>query len=173
MNILLRYSLGFDLWILGLLLQVFHCVFLVQSSLDYNARYSTTSMPVITRSKSRLATDSSKELSTANSSNSSKEFLDSTSNQSTTHPSQTNFFFTTIDSSTTSRFLEQTSSSHLSLSSLPRYHDVSEDQFQNSNLEFRNFEIPMENIVFSSYQATPILHYFQKWKRTVRMFHRT
>jgi len=74
MNILLRYSLGFDLWILGLLLQVFHCVFLVQSSLDYNARYSTTSMPVITRSKSRLATDSSKELSTANSSNSSKEF---------------------------------------------------------------------------------------------------
>jgi hypothetical protein len=74
--------------------------------------------------------------------------LDSTSNQSTTHPSQANFSFTTIDSSTTSSFLEQTSSSHLSLSSLPRYHDVSEDQFQNSNLEFRNFEIPIEEHCF-------------------------
>ncbi len=138
MNILLRYSLGFDLWILGLLLQVFNCVFLVQSSLDYNARYSTTSMPVITRSKSRLATDSSKELSTANSSNSSKEFLDSTSNQSTTHPSQTNFFFTTIDSSTTSRFWNK---HHLHIYRCLHCLDIMMFQKINFKIRIWNFEI--------------------------------
>ncbi len=62
MNFLLHYSLGFDLLFLVILLV---CQKSVSSSTNYNENECLVIMPVTTRSKTRLLTGSSNELSTA------------------------------------------------------------------------------------------------------------
>ncbi len=62
MNFLLHYSLGFDLLFLVILLV---CQKSISSSTNYNENECLVIMPVTTRSKTRLLTGSSNELSTA------------------------------------------------------------------------------------------------------------
>ncbi len=140
MNLLLRYSLGFDLWYYILLSFAIVGVS-VNGTIAYNVRSSSVFMPVITRSQAKLSTDSSKELSGKVSSNSSKEFLEPLSNLASTS-SQSSI----LETSSLPLCAKNTTilSSSSSISTSPLVHDhcsiPSALLFQNSNLEFQNLE---------------------------------
>jgi hypothetical protein len=61
MNLLLRYSLGVDLWLLVILLVFATTVSSDSIFLDYSIRCSSVLMPIIIRLQARLSTNSSKE----------------------------------------------------------------------------------------------------------------
>ena len=62
MNLLLRHSIGFDLLLLVILFNIVTIVSSTSFILDYSARSSFIFMQVITRSKAKLSTGSSKEI---------------------------------------------------------------------------------------------------------------
>jgi hypothetical protein len=151
MNLLLRYSLGFDLWLLVILLSFATIVSSENHFFDYSVRYSSVPMPVITRSKARLLTGLSKELSEAISSTSSKEFLESSSHPSTIS-SVTNILQHTTQLQLTTTNISSLPLLRSSLSSSPLLDhcaSIEDKLFQTSNLEFQNLE-------FSNAASTPI-----------------
>ena len=163
MNLLLRHSIGFDLWLLVILFNIVTIVSSKTFILDYSTRCSFIFMPVITRSKAKLSTGSSKELLRDSSKNLSKEELNLSLSTSTTFPllaplSDSNNIG--LPTTTTSPIpLKCPSLSSLSLRDSPApsgdpTFQISSSEFRNlelSNSEFRNLELSnADSILFPS-----------------------